>query len=71
MIMVGLGIFGGVVISVSCAPLIRHFVYGVTPHDPATIIGVTLLLAAIAILACWSPARRAMKVDPMQALRYE
>jgi len=49
----------------------RHFVYGVTPHDPATIITVTVLLVAIGILACWLPARRAMHIDPIQALREE
>ena len=71
MIMVALGIFAGVIISFACGPLVRHFVYGVTPHDPAMIIGVATLLVAIAILACWLPARRAMNVDPMEALRAE
>jgi putative ABC transport system permease protein len=71
MIMVVLGILAGVAISVACGPLVRHFVYGVTPHDPAMIIGVATLLAAIATLACWLPARRAMNVDPIQALRTE
>jgi putative ABC transport system permease protein len=70
-IMVMLGILAGVIVSLGCGPLMRHFVYGVTPHDPAIIIGVTALLAAIAILACWLPARRAMNVDPMEALRTE
>jgi predicted permease len=70
-IMVGLGIFAGVMVSISCGPLIRHFVYGVTPHDPATIIGVAGLLVATAILASWFPARRALNVDPIEALRYE
>jgi ABC-type antimicrobial peptide transport system permease subunit len=71
MIMAALGILAGVFVSLGCAPLVQHFVYGVTPHDPAMIIGVATLLVAIAILACWLPARRAMNVDPMQALRAE
>jgi putative ABC transport system permease protein len=71
MIMVALGILAGVAISVACGPLVRHFVYGVTPHDPAMIIGVATLLAAIATLACWLPARRAARVDPVIALRAE
>jgi putative ABC transport system permease protein len=71
MMMVGLGIFAGVALAISCGPLIRHFVYGVAPYDPATIISVAALLTAIAILACLLPARRAALVDPIQALRTE
>jgi len=70
-VIVGLGILVGVLVSLSCSPLMRHFVYGVTPHDPANIIGVTALLAGIAVLACWLPARRAARVDPVIALRAE
>ena len=71
MMMVGLGIFAGITLAIGCGPLIRHFVYGVAPYDPATIISVAALLTAIAILACLLPARRAALVDPIQALRTE
>ncbi len=49
----------------------RSFLYGVRPHDPITFLAVPLFLAAIALVACWVPARRASKTDPQTALRYE
>src|SRR5207247_7297067 len=68
MIMVALGIFAGVIISFACGPLVRHFVYGVTPHGPAMIIGVVILLVAIVIIVCWLSAWRAMNVGTSRAV---
>jgi putative ABC transport system permease protein len=45
--------------------------YGVGAVDPLTLIGVVLVLAATAFVACWLPARRASRVSPTEALRYE
>jgi predicted permease len=49
----------------------KEQLYGVTMSDPLTLIVIALLLALVALLACWLPARRAAKVDPLVALRYE
>jgi predicted permease len=51
--------------------LMRGFLYGVSPNDPVTFALVALLMVAITILACYIPARKAMKINPMVALRYE
>jgi predicted permease len=70
----GLAIVGAAV-GLVCALIVSHLMasllYGVRPTDPFTFVGVALLLIAVALLACYIPARYATRVDPMTALRYE
>ena len=65
------GIAVGLALSASSASLVRSLLFGVSPWDPATFALVAALLAGIALLACWIPARRATRVDPMVSLRSE
>lgn len=65
------GVLGGLAGALAMGNLISGFFYGVSPTDPATLVVVSVMLTATAMLACYVPARRALKIDPMVALRYE
>jgi putative ABC transport system permease protein len=65
------GLIIGLFSSFLLTRVMRSFLFGITASDPLTFAANTLLLTAVAFVACWLPARRATKLDPMQALRYE
>jgi ABC-type antimicrobial peptide transport system permease subunit len=65
------GVGSGAVLALILSRQMKKIIYGVSPSDPVTFCAVAVLLIAIALLACYVPARRAMRVDPMIALRYE
>jgi ABC-type antimicrobial peptide transport system permease subunit len=67
--MIGLGIVAGLGMSLAAARLLRAFLFGVGPSDPATLLTVAGVLAGVASLACYVPARRATRIDPLVALR--
>ena len=65
------GIVAGVGAALGLTRLVKSMLYGVQPYDPSTIAGAVLTLLAVALVASWIPARRAARVQPMEALRHE
>ena len=70
-VIVGAGLASGAVMSLVAASVVRRFLLGVSATDPLTFVGVAVLLSLVTLAACYMPLRRAVRVDPLTALREE
>jgi len=70
-ILAGMGIALGISMALALATILDSIVFGIAPYDPTTMLASALVLVTVSAAAVWVPARRAAKIDPMEALRYE
>jgi ABC-type antimicrobial peptide transport system permease subunit len=71
LMLLAVGVAAGIPATVAATRLIKGQLFGVSATDPSTIVTAVVLVAAVTVLSGYLPARRAAKVDPMVALRYE
>ena len=71
MVLASVGIILGVGGALALGRVLQSLLFEIKPTDPPTFVGVAILLMVVALAACWIPARRAMKIEPIEALRYE
>ncbi len=69
--LVTVGLLAGLAITLACARMLAPLLWGITPTDPATFVGVILLLVGVSAVACFLPVRQAMRVEPTEALRMD
>jgi putative ABC transport system permease protein len=71
LLLAGIGVVAGLAGALALTRLMRSSLFGVSPTDPVTFAGVAMLLVAVGMAGCLVPAQRAMRVDPLVALRHE
>ncbi len=71
LVLCAVGVSIGTLVTMAAGRLLSAVLYGISPRDPATYAAAVLLMAAVAILACWNPAARAIRIDPARTLREE
>ena len=70
-LLLAIGTTIGFALAFAAGQFFGQILYGVSAHDPLTYLGAIMLMAVVAFVACWAPARRAIKIDPLKALRAE